>query len=242
MKDGYPEAMILAGGKGTRLRTIVQDRPKPLAMVGGKPFLEWILLALRLQGVRRVVICTGYLGDMVEEFFCNAKSTGLELACVREPFALGTAGAVRNAIGEIKTRDMLVQNGDSYVRFDLSAFLKGHRALNAKATLGLVRVKDISRYGFVRIDAKGQVVAFCEKEKNRASGLINAGVYLLDRDFAKEIPAGKSMSLEKEFFPDLVGKGLYGAVFDGPFVDIGTPKSFANAGKIMEGEFKYLSE
>ena len=103
MTENYPEAIILAGGKGTRLKGVIDDRPKPMAIINGKPFVEWILLLLRQQGIQRVVISTGYLGEIVESYFNAGKDIGMEVAFVRDPFPLGTGGAVRNALGKTKT-------------------------------------------------------------------------------------------------------------------------------------------
>jgi D-glycero-alpha-D-manno-heptose 1-phosphate guanylyltransferase len=242
MTDNYPEAVILAGGRGTRLRGVIDNRPKPMAIINGKPFLEWILLLLRLQGIQRVVISTGHLGEIVESYFDCGKDIGMEIAFARDPFPLGTAGAVRNALGKIKTDRILVLNGDSYLHFNLAYFLKAHLATNASASIILVPVEDTSRYGSVEVDKDGKVISFLEKSQKKQHGLINAGIYLLERNVAEEIPAGKKISLEKEIFPDLIGKNLYGVIYDELFIDIGTPESLDKAEKILKDEFEYLSQ
>ena len=242
MKDNYPEAVILAGGRGTRLRGVIDNRPKPMAIINGKPFLEWILLLLRLQGIQRVVISTGHLGEIVESYFDIGTDIGMEVAFARDPFPLGTAGAVRNALGKIKTDRILVLNGDSYLHFNLAYFLKAHLATNASASIILVPVEDTSRYGSVEVDKDGKVISFLEKSQKKQHGLINAGIYLLERNVAEEIPAGKKISLEKEIFPDLIGKNLYGVIYDELFIDIGTPESLDKAEKILKDEFEYLSQ
>jgi D-glycero-alpha-D-manno-heptose 1-phosphate guanylyltransferase len=242
MTDNYPEAVILAGGRGTRLRGVIDNRPKPMAIINGKPFLEWILLLLRLQGIQRVVISTGHLGEIVESYFDCGKDIGMEIAFARDPFPLGTAGAVRNALGKIKTDRILVLNGDSYLHFNLAYFLKAHLATNASASIILVPVEGTSRYGSVEVDKDGKVISFLEKSQKKQHGLINAGIYLLERNVAEEIPAGKKISLEKEIFPDLIGKNLYGVIYDELFIDIGTPESLDKAEKILKDEFEYLSQ
>jgi NDP-sugar pyrophosphorylase family protein len=240
MTENYPEAIILAGGRGTRLRGVLDNRPKPMAIINGKPFLEWILLLLRLQGIHRVVISTGHLGEMVESYFDADKDIGMEVAFVRDPFPLGTAGAIRNALGKIKANRIIVLNGDSYLHFNLPYFLKAHLAINASASIILVPVEDTSRYGSVEVNKDGKVISFLEKSQKKQPGLINAGIYLLERNVAEEIPEGKKISLEKEIFPDLIGKNLYGVICDELFIDIGTPESFNKAGKILKSEFEYL--
>lgn len=242
MTENYIEAIIIAGGEGTRLKSVLDDRPKPMAIIGGKPFIEWILLMLRQQGVQRVVICTGHLSEIVETYFGDGSEIGMEIAFVRDPFPLGTGGAVRNALDETSTKNILVLNGDSYLRTNISSFLKIHLACGAKASISLVRVKDISRYGSVKVNKDGKVKAFLEKSPRKQPGLINAGIYLLERNVVKEIPEGKMISLEKEIFPNLIGKGLHGVLCEGPFIDIGTPESFHAAVNILKDEFKYLSQ
>ncbi len=241
MTENYIEAIIIAGGKGTRLKSVLDDRPKPMAIIGGKPFIEWILLMLRRQGVRRVVICTGHLSEIVETYFSDGSGIGMEVAFARDPFPLGTGGAVRNALNKTSTKNILVLNGDSYLSINISSFLKTHLARNARASISLVHVEDVSRYGSVRVDKDGKIEAFLEKSQQRQPGLINAGIYLLERNGVKEIPEGKMISLEKEVFPNLIGKGLYGVLCEGPFIDIGTPESFHAAENVLKDEFEYLS-
>ena len=234
------DAFILVGGKGTRLRGILNDRPKPLALVAGRPFVEWLLVMLYKQGIRRCVMCTGHLGKAVEAYFGNGQKNSMEIVYSRDPFPLGTAGAVRFAIGKTKSERFLVLNGDSYCRLDLPYFLKTHQVLNAKASLNLVRVKDCSRYGSVKINKKGKVLAFSEKSSRKHEGLISTGIYVLERTVVEEIPEGKMVSLEKEVFPSLIGKGLYAVISEGPFIDIGIPESYIKAESILKVEFENL--
>lgn len=241
MTENYIEAIILAGGEGTRLKKVIDDRPKPMAIIGGKPFIEWILLMLRRQGIQRVVICTGYLGETVESYFGDGRNIGMEIAFARDPFPLGTGGAVRNALGKTSS-NLLVLNGDSYLRVNISSLLKTHLARNARVSISLVRVEDSSRYGSVKINKDGKVLAFLEKSPRKQSGLISSGIYLFERNVVEEIPEGEMVSLEKKVFPDLIGKGLYGVLCDGPFIDIGTPESFNKAEKMLKDEFEYLSQ
>ena len=236
------DAIILTGGKGTRLQSILDDRPKPMALIAGRPFVEWLLLMLRHQGIQRAVMCTGHLSEAVESYFGNGQDIGMELVYAYDPLPLGTGGAVRNALVKTNSKRFLVLNGDSYCRFDLSNFLKTHLAHNARVSLNLVQVKDCSRYGSVKINKDGMVLAFLEKSPGKIPGLVNAGVYLLERDVVEGIPEGKMVSLEKEILPGLIGNGLYAVVCKGIFIDIGTPESLNKAKKILKDEFKHLSQ
>ena len=230
------DALILVGGKGARLQSIVSDRPKPMAEVASRPFVEWLLLALRAQGVRRVIFCTGYMSEMVEAHFRAGRQWDMEVVYSRDPVPLGTAGAVRHALNQVRSNRFLVMNGDSYCRVDISCLEEVHTTHRACATLWLVRANDCRRYGSVVIGKDGVVQAFREKTAEECAGLINAGIYLLERKAAKTIPEGRSVSLEAEFFPQLIGHGLYAVVGEGPFLDIGTPKAYNMASRLFASE------
>jgi D-glycero-alpha-D-manno-heptose 1-phosphate guanylyltransferase len=220
------QAVVLVGGLGTRLRSAVADRPKALAPVGGRPFLDWLLLALRDQGVRRVVLATGHLGDAFDRHMAGWRSLGLDVALSRESSPLGTGGAARLAVDRVETDRVLILNGDSYCRFDLAR-------LGAPPAIWLVEVADASRYGSVELDDDGLVRSFREKIEAAGPGLVNAGVYLLDRADVAAIPPGRDVSLEREVLPGLVGRGLRGVVGSGTFVDIGTPESYSAADRLF---------
>ena len=223
------DAIILVGGKGTRLQSVVNDRPKPMAEVAGRPFVEWLLLGLRAQGVRRTVFCTGYMSEVIEAHFRDGRQWDMDVVYSRDPVPLGTAGAVRCALSQVCSDRFLVMNGDSYCPVDVRRLEDAHITYGACATLWLMRVDDCSRYGSVEIGMDGVVRAFQEKSPNKRSGLINAGIYLLAREVVEAIPQGRAVSLETEFFPQLIGHGLYAVVGEGPFLDIGTPEAYAMA-------------
>ncbi len=223
------EMIVLAGGKGTRLQRVVSDRPKPLAEVAGRPFVEWLLLALRVQGVERVVLATGYMGEMVEASFGDGARLDMEVVYARETVPLGTGGAARHALGHVTTDHALVLNGDSFCPFDIGRLLEAHERAGAAATLWLVPMDDCRRYGAVDVADDGRVLSFQEKSPDLGAGLINAGVYLFDRRALEAIPADRPVSLENDTFPSLIGRGLYATVGEGPFLDIGTPESYASA-------------
>lgn len=231
------EAMILVGGRGTRLQSTVSDRPKPMADVAGKPFLEWLLISLYEEGIRKVILCTGYMGEMVESYFGDGSKWDLQVRYSHETFPLGTGGAVRNALDLVQGGSFLVLNGDSYCRFDLDLMEKIHNSKSVLATMWLVKMNDCSRYGAVILDDSGMVKSFTEKLSVSGSGLINAGIYLLERRIVETIANDRMVSLEKDIFPHIVGKELAGVVGDGVFVDIGTPESYASAEKILATDF-----
>ena len=236
MKSQPVTAMILAGGLGTRLRGIVEDLPKPMARVAEKPFLEWLIRQVRSHEIRSAVLCTGYLGNIVEEYFGDGSKWGLSLSYSRETLPMGTAGALRLAIEKTRARTLLVLNGDSYCRYDLKRLLTAHESQKAAATLWLVPVAERLRYGTVATNPDGSVSSFVEKDVKAEGEYINAGVYLLNRDLIASIPQNIKLSLETEVLPSLVGRGLYAVRGEGPFIDIGTPESFAIASSFMKNE------
>jgi D-glycero-alpha-D-manno-heptose 1-phosphate guanylyltransferase len=220
------EAVILAGGRGTRLLEVVADRPKPMAEVAGRPFVEWLVLALQRQGVRRVVFSTGHQGAVIERHF-EGGMPGVEVVCVRESEPLGTGGGVRNALAEVRSRRVLVLNGDSYCAVDLARLESVHERRSARATIWLAEVDDVRRFGSVILGPAEAVTRFEEKSSS-GPGLVNAGVYLFERSVLEAIAPGPA-SLEKDVLPALVGQGLCGVVGAGPLLDIGTPESYRAA-------------
>jgi NDP-sugar pyrophosphorylase family protein len=228
------EAVLLVGGKGERLKSVVHDRPKPMANVGGRPFVERILLLLQAQSVRRVVFCTAYMAAKIEDYFSDGKRWNMEFVYSRETSPLGTGGAVRRALSHLRLDRFFVLNGDSYCPADLRRLESEHLLRNARATLWCVRMEDCSRYGSVEINPDGAVRAFREKTSLNRPGIVNAGVYLLEREALEAIPDGSVVSLETDFFPSLIGHGLFAVVGDNSLLDIGTPEAFATAGKFFE--------
>jgi len=235
------EAVVLAGGLGTRLRGVVSDRPKPMAIVAGRPFLEWIVRALKVQGVMRVIICTGYMGEQIEAHFKRRSDWGMEIECSREQSALGTWGSVRNALPLVKNDSFFVLNGDSLCRFDCARMSSEFNRHEAGALIWVVRVDEGNRYGSVQIGDDDDVTGFVEKFACRGAHYISAGVYMMKRDLVARLPIGRAASFERDLFPGLIGKGLYAIVGKGPFLDIGTPEAFANADEFI-GTIKAFEE
>jgi D-glycero-alpha-D-manno-heptose 1-phosphate guanylyltransferase len=222
------DAIVLAGGLGTRLRHVVADRPKVLADVAGRPFLTRVLDQLVPAGVGSVVLSTGYMAQMIEPKI-GAQYRGLPIRYSREDEPLGTAGALRLALDKTRSDPLLALNGDSYCDVDIRELCAFHGEKRARATLLLTKVEDTSRFGSVETDANGAVIRFEEKGGASAPGWINAGVYCLAREVISGIPLGRAVSMEHEVFPTLIGTGLYGFGVRGAFIDIGTPHSYAEA-------------
>lgn len=228
-------AVILAGGLGTRLRSVVEDRPKVLALVGDRPYLAHLLDQVRgAQVAATVVLCTGYLGEQVEDAFGN-EYRGMRLVYSHEEAPLGTGGAIRLALPVLTSDPILVLNGDSYCGVDLREFRGTHLDRGARASLVVVEVDDAARFGRVKCAPDGRVLEFREKSAAAGVGWISAGIYLLNRSVLEDIPIAPSVSLEHEIFPRLIGSGLWSYRAQGPFLDIGTPESYAEAEHVLNG-------
>lgn len=232
-EGGFPDAVILAGGKGTRLQRIVSDRPKPMAEVVGHPFVEWLILSLKAQGLRRMVLCTGYMYEAIETYFRDGKQWDVEIVYSSELSPLGTGGALRQALHQVHTDPLLAMNGDSFCNVDIHALVAAHTARRARASLWLVPAEDCRSGGMVEIDEHGAVRAFHEKPSEKQQGLISAGIYLLERTVVETIPPDKPVSLETDVFPSLIGHGLYAVIGRGPFLDIGTPDAYEAADQLF---------
>jgi len=230
-------AVILAGGLGTRLRGVVDDRPKVMAPVAGRPFITHLLDQLAASGIRQVTLCTGYLAECVQSELGDAYD-GMQLRYSVEERPLGTGGALRLAVDGLAGDALLVLNGDSYCHCDLADFRAGWVANGARGGMVLVRVTDVSRFGAVLTDAASQVKSFVEKGGQSGPGLINAGLYLLPVDLIRELEAGCPLSLEREVIPRLVTEGLFAYPCPGPFIDIGIPEEYQRAQQFFFDETK----
>lgn len=223
------DAVVLAGGMGTRLRPVVGDRPKALAPVRGRPFLCFILDQLVCAGIKRAVLCTGYLGEQVREAFGDLYG-GVRLAYSREGSPMDTAGALRLAAPLVESEEVFVVNGDSFCETDLGAFRNWFRSNDLAAALVINRMRDASRYGRVEADGDGVVFSFREKAGDGKPGWINSGIYLFNRRVIFEIPENRPVSMEREVLPSLMERSrLYAFRNHGGFLDIGTPESYAAA-------------
>jgi NDP-sugar pyrophosphorylase family protein len=222
-------ATILAGGLGTRLRSVVADRPKVLAPVRGRPFLAFLLDQLADAAIRKVVLLTGHRAEQVQEAFGETYE-GMRLIYAKEPTPLSTAGALRRALPLVTGSRVVLLNGDSYCDVCIDELHDWHCQQKAGASLGLVEVPDVSLFGQVRRDRIERVIAFEEKGQAHGSGWINAGVYLIERKLLAELPADRPLSLECDVLPNWVSRRLvYGMECGNRFIDIGTPESYSEA-------------
>jgi NDP-sugar pyrophosphorylase family protein len=226
-------AIILVGGQGTRLRSIVNDRPKPLAAVMGRPFLEWIIRSLVYQGVSQFILATGYRGEMVRRHFGDGSRWGATISYSVEPQPLGTGGALRLAAERCSEEDFLVMNGDSLCNFSVERLVTCHREHSADATMWLLPMEDPSRYGGVELNDVGRVISFGEKTTGTRPSYMNAGIYTVSRRFVMRLEADRPISLEREVFGKCSESSINAIVGDGPFIDIGTPASYACAENVL---------
>ncbi len=227
MNDLY-EALVLVGGKGTRLQSVVSDRPKVLASVCGKPFLTYLLEQIASVGITHTILCVGYRAEQVQAAF-GQTFAGMRLSYSQETILLGTGGALRLALPFITSETLIALNGDSFCEVNLIDLWEWHKARQAKATMVLTHRSDTTRYGRVSFSPDGKISSFEEKGGSAGSGWVNAGIYVLDTELVRAIPPGHIVSLEHDVFPGWIGQQLYGYPSQGRFLDIGTPESYAQA-------------
>jgi mannose-1-phosphate guanylyltransferase len=234
----FPEtAVVLAGGLGTRLRAAVAGRPKVLAPAAGQPFLHYVLEYLAGQGIRRVVLCVGYLADQVQEFTGNGSRWSLEIEYSQEEAPLGTAGALRRAALQLE-QPYFALNGDTLFRVDLRALWQAHTRGGWLASVALLPAAgepgESQQRGCVRLDSSGRIIAFDEKpgagapETARQEKLINGGIYLLAPQALDAVAPDRPVSIERDVFPRLAEQRVLGGLVQPAyFADIGTPQSLA---------------
>lgn len=234
-------AVLLVGGFGTRLRSVVPNAPKPLATVGDKSFLDLLVRQLHIQGIRQLVMCTGYMADQIENHFGDGHPWDVSIQYSKELQPLGTAGAVKLAESHLKnSAEFLVMNGDSFMEVDLDRLLQTHRQRKAIISMAVRRVENAGRYGTVRLEKDGRVSGFLEKTGSEAPGIVNAGVYIFNQEVLQSIPEGPC-SLEKDVFPNLLSRGVYALEQQGVFIDIGTPEDYARAQEICDRLYEAAS-
>ncbi len=220
--------LILCGGFGQRLQTVVSDRQKVLADVTGHPFITYILDQITAAGGENITLCTGYMGEQLKSSL-GKRYKSLSLNYSKETEPLGTAGAIRHALETIKSDTLMVFNGDSYCDINPKDFLDWHFEKKASCSLALVKMQDISRYGCVNFESNYKVTSFSEKKADKKSGWINAGIYCLNRELIAALPENRNISLEKDLFPSLIGKEFFAFPKEVRFIDIGTPSSYKEA-------------
>ena len=221
------QAILLAGGLGTRLRSVVSDRPKPMALIEGRPFMEYVTRELVRSGMTDIIFAVGYKGTMVEEYFGDGERFGFHASYAYEETLLGTAGAIKNAGRFVTEERFVVLNADTFYQIDYTRLKRLQDSLDLDMALVLREVPDVSRYGQAILDEKGFLTAFNEKTEETRMGTINGGIYLMRRSLMDTIPEGK-VSLENDMIPKWLreGKGLGGFVNDGYFIDIGIPEAY----------------
>ncbi|MBS4276159.1 sugar-phosphate nucleotidyltransferase [Campylobacter vulpis] len=223
------EAIVLCGGLGTRLRAVVKDVPKPMAAVGGKPFLEFIFEYLKKQGVKSVVLAVSYKYEVIQEHFKN-EFLGIKIKYSIEQEPLGTGGAIKQALKLCEGREVFVLNGDSI--FEIS--LKNLRLKGAKICLALKKMFDFQRYGAVSIDEKGEIVEFKEKSFCK-EGLINGGIYLLSKDIFERFSFLGHFSFEEFLSTNFKVLKARAELFEDYFIDIGIPQDYEKFSR-LKGE------
>jgi NDP-sugar pyrophosphorylase family protein len=236
LKLSQVEAVVLAGGFGTRVAHLLVGVPKPMVPVAGRPFLEWVVRYLAQQGIPKVILSTGHLADVVQTHFQPQPVSGVLTRCIAETQPLGTAGGFLNAarVAGDSPEAWLVLNGDSLVFADLA---KVAGELSNPAVAGVLigcAVADASRYGTLAIGPAGELRGFTEKRPGR--GVINAGIYLLRASLVCELAGPPPLSFEQDVFPQLIQRGVSLKVLevDAPFLDIGTPESLRQAQSFVE--------
>ena len=230
------QALILAGGEGTRLRPLTYTVPKPVLPLAGRPHIAYVIDWLVRHGVDDVVVSCGFLAEGMRQALAELEP-GVEIRYAEEPDARGTAGAIRFAEDLLGDR-FFVLNGDVLCDLDLTALVQQHERTGARATIALYPVEDPSGYGLVHRKDDGEITEFLEKPEPEQvdTDEINAGAYLLERSVLEEIPPGRAVSIEREIFPKLIDNGLYGIRLGGYWIDIGTPSRFLEANwDILEG-------
>jgi len=217
------DAVVLCGGRGMRLRSVVRDRPKPMAEVNGRPFLDIVIGHAAKYGLKRYILCAGHKAGVIANYY-RARGRGRSVVVSTEAGPLGTAGAIKNAERAITSDPFLVMNGDSYCPADLGAFLRFHAKKKATASMVLVRSRDRAGYGAVVLDGDRRVTRFEEKART-GKGIVNAGVYLFERAVLAAIPRSREYSLERDLLPSLAAEGrMYGFLAKCSMIDIGTPE------------------
>jgi D-glycero-alpha-D-manno-heptose 1-phosphate guanylyltransferase len=229
------DVIILSGGEGTRLRSVLPDIPKPLAPINGKPFLDF-LLAYHNEWpfIKNVILAVGYKSEMIINRYKNCHEYNFDILFSQERQLLGTGGAIKKAVSLSDTECVLVVNGDTFVEIDIDDLLEFHIQNNAMITIVLKETDNAARYGIVRIDHDSHIIFFGEKEVDNFQGLINAGVYVINKKLFDNIEADKVLSFEKEILPGLIGSNIFGYITCGRFIDIGVPETYIMAQEYLK--------
>lgn len=223
------EVVILAGGFGTRLHSVVKDVPKPMADINGKPFLEYLLSYLSKYNITKIILSVGYKQEVIKNYFQSSyNGIALEYSCEDEP--LGTGGAIKKALGFLnaKTDDFLVLNGDTFMQIDLPTLEKKHNTLNANITIALKEMINFDRYGAIKVESN-KIIKF-EEKKFYKRAYINCGVYMINKDIFNQITTDKKFSFEEFLEKNLLNLNVCPYISnDAYFIDIGIPSDYEQA-------------
>jgi D-glycero-alpha-D-manno-heptose 1-phosphate guanylyltransferase len=225
------EAIVLAGGMGTRLQEVVSDVPKPMAPINGKPFLYYLLTWLKEYPVNKIILSVGYMSDSIVAYFGNS-FCNIPIEYMIEEKPLGTGGAVRYSLQKSTGSNTLVINGDTYFPININDFYSFHMANHSLFSIALKRMQNFNRYGSVECH-ENTILKFNEK-KPCSEGLINGGIYLVNRQFFESKLINEVFSLEKEILEKEAGSSnLKGVVFDELFIDLGLPEDYSKAKSLL---------
>lgn len=238
MKDCI--AVILAGGFGTRVKHLLPNIPKPMATVANKPFMEWIINYLHQQNIDQFILSTGYLGNVIEDYFNNNTIDNISVNCYEENQPLGTGGGFINAVNlsNKKPFSWLITNGDSLIFTDLKPLFNYLDNDEVEGVILGLSLPDASRYGSLKYDHENNLISFAEKQQGK--GVINAGVYLFKHSVINKFPNKKPLSFEYDIFPELLSQGckIKVHITEAPFLDIGTPETLIQAENFILNNFK----
>jgi D-glycero-alpha-D-manno-heptose 1-phosphate guanylyltransferase len=229
------DAIILAGGLGTRLKGLTLGLPKVLVPINGKPFLDIVLSLLNKSGwIRRVIIAVGFMSDKIINRYADCKEYNFEIHFSEEKELLGTGGAIKKALQYTKMNHILALNGDSYIDVNFDSLIRAHRTKRAGMTIVLTEVDDAKRYGSVTLANDNKIISFEEKINYLKGRTINAGMYLFNKNIFDPVEPNKVLSFEKDLLPDFIKDNTYGYITHGKFIDIGTPETYRIAGEYLK--------
>lgn len=228
------EAIILAGGFGSRLKSVVNEVPKPMAPVQNRPFLDFIFAHLKNYNVKKVILSVGYLHNIIIDNYGN-NYEGIDIEYAIEDQPLGTGGAIKLSLSKITDKEALIINGDSLFNINIDTFYAFFHQSDANVLLALKQIYDVSRYGCVTIDDNNKITAFHEKGKISSNGIINGGIYLVRKNILDNYP--DKFSFEKDFLEKNINNSIFGLTFDDDFIDIGIPEDYL---KIQTWNLNYI--
>ena len=233
MDNQVTEAIILAGGLGTRLRSEIGDFPKSLAPVNGQPFLNHLLRYLKTQGIKSVVLSVGYKRELIEQAIGN-DFEGISIQYAVEDEPMGTGGGMKLALEKTTSDYVFVFNGDTYFDIDLEKLQKYHVEKKSNCTIALKELNHVERYGTVEMNEDSKIIAFHEKQP-REKAVINGGIYCINRGVLIHYPVGTPFSFETNYLEkNTPAKNIHGLIFDNYFIDIGVPEDYHQFEKDMQ--------